>query len=115
MQLELRGKRLLNKRTKKVLLSHVERATSPAALAKGLMGRKKLSPGAGFLLVFPTPSRQGIWMFGMRFAIDIIFLDAAMKVIHIVRGAQPLSLDPRTWKIYRAPKKALYVLEVPFY
>ncbi|MGA2715013.1 MAG: DUF192 domain-containing protein, partial [Bryobacteraceae bacterium] len=47
---------------------------------KGLLGKIRLKPDDGIWLV---PSR-GIHTIGMLFAIDLIYLDAANRVIHMV-------------------------------
>src|SRR5580693_5648302 len=57
---------------------------------KGLLGRVRLKPDDGIWL---TPSR-GIHTIGMLFAIDLIYLDAANRVIHLVEHLGPLRISP---------------------
>jgi uncharacterized membrane protein (UPF0127 family) len=57
---------------------------------KGLLGRIKLKPDDGIWLV---PSR-GIHTIGMLFAIDLIYLDAANRVIHLVEHMGPFRISP---------------------
>lgn len=52
---------------------------------KGLLGRKELAPGDG-LWIKPCNS---VHTFGMRFPIDVVFLDRNMQVVSIVRGVRP--------------------------
>ena len=77
--------------------------------ALGLMFRKNPTP---LLIVFPWESRHAIWMLFMRFSIDLVFLDSHNKVVTIHEGIKPISLDPRTWRIYRPEKPAKYALEL---
>ena len=76
------------------------------ARLRGLLGRKRLEPGACLLFV---PSRGGrlaasTHTLGMRFAIGIIWLDAELRVIDS-RLAQP-------WIIAHVPRApARYYLE----
>jgi uncharacterized protein len=51
-----------------------EVATSSQKLAKGLMGRAPLSDDQGMLFVYDEPSSPPIWMKGMTFPIDIVWI-----------------------------------------
>jgi uncharacterized protein len=67
----------------------------------GLLNRKVLAPGEGLLL----DRCYGIHTIGMRFPIDVLFLD---KELHVMRAVQ--ALPPfRTCVV----KHAVYVLELP--
>jgi uncharacterized membrane protein (UPF0127 family) len=57
---------------------------------KGLLGRITLKPDDGIWL---TPSR-GIHTIGMLFAVDLIYLDAAGKVIHLIENLGPFRISP---------------------
>jgi uncharacterized membrane protein (UPF0127 family) len=57
---------------------------------KGLLGRIGLEPDDGIWLV---PSR-GIHTIGMLFAIDVVYLDAANRVIHLVEHLGPFRISP---------------------
>jgi uncharacterized protein len=57
---------------------------------KGLLGRVRLKPDDGIWLI---PSR-GIHTIGMLFAIDVIYLDAANRVIHLVENMGPFRVSP---------------------
>jgi len=57
---------------------------------KGLLGRIRLKPDDGIWLV---PS-CGIHTIGMLFAIDLIYLDAANRVIHLVEHLGPFRISP---------------------
>jgi uncharacterized membrane protein (UPF0127 family) len=63
----------------------VERADSFWRRGIGLLGRTGLPEGAALWIV-PCHS---IHMFGMRFALDLIFLDASLRVVNVVRNVRP--------------------------
>jgi uncharacterized membrane protein (UPF0127 family) len=67
----------------------------------GLLGRKELAQGEGLLI----DRCYGIHTFGMRFAIDILFLDKDLRVLKPVPA-----LPPQRTCIVR---KAVYALELP--
>lgn len=75
----------------------------------GLSGRASLQPGRGMLFVFPADGNWGIWMKEMQFSIDIIWTDAAGKVVAIHSG-----ISPETYPaVFYPNNNTRYVLEVP--
>lgn len=52
---------------------------------RGLLGRGPLDPGMGMLIV---PSRA-VHMYGMRYPIDVAFLDDEAEVVTMYRGLAP--------------------------
>lgn len=104
---------IINKTRGTVLCKTHEVADTPWKRTKGLMFRKALPKNHGLLMVFDPPSRPGIWMFGMRFPIDIVFLDFNKRVIKIVENARPLGLSWKTWRVYFPPMSVGYVFELP--
>ncbi len=86
-----------------------ETAKSPCKQAVGLgfSGKRR-----SMLFLFPFERKWEFWMFGMRYGLDIIFIDRKKRVIE-VQEAAPLSLNPKTWKLYVPKEKCEYVLEVP--
>lgn len=87
----------------------VELAQTPFAWEKGLSGRKKLASDRGMLFVFPQTSRQAMWMKGMKFPLDIIWI-AGDKVVDIAPEIKPAFLEPPSVYLPRLP--ARLVLEV---
>ena len=61
---------------------------------RGLLGRERLEPGEGAYIV-PT---QWVHMFGMKFAIDIAFLDGDGRVLHIHHSIKPNRLSRIVWR-----------------
>lgn len=77
--------------------------------SKGLSNTTQLKPYTGMWFLFSKEDKYGFWMKDMNYPIDIIWIDASLSVVHIVRNAQPDSYPA----IFTPTKKALYVLEVP--
>lgn len=94
-----------------VILENVEVAESIWKKTKGLMFRKGLPKNSGMLFNFDDESKPGFWMFGMRFPIDIIYLDMDMKIVDIKHNVRPMGISPRSWRIYYPEKTVRYVLE----
>jgi uncharacterized protein len=51
----------------------------------GLAFRRSVPPGTGLLL----PRCRSVHTFGMRFALDLVWLDAAGEVVRVDRGVPP--------------------------
>jgi uncharacterized membrane protein (UPF0127 family) len=84
------------------LASEVQLADTPNARRVGLLKHDKLAPGQG-LWIYPT---QGIHTFGMRFPIDVLFIDRQMRVKRIYHKLAPFRLTSLVWS-------AQSVLELP--
>lgn len=65
-----------------VLATTVELAVDSASRKRGLLGRVGLAPGHALVI---APS-NGVHTFGMRFAIDIIFVARDGRVVKIARA-----------------------------
>lgn len=85
-------------------------AESEAARQKGLSGRKKINQDQGMLFVFTRNEPQSIWMKGMRFPLDIIWLDKDKKAIWIKENAEPC--EEGNCEIFTSDKDAKFVLEI---
>lgn len=70
----------------------------------GLLG-KQSSWASAQCALWIIPSR-GVHMFGMRFPIDVVFLDCNHLVIHIHENLRP-------WQVSRVIRSAHSVLELP--
>lgn len=81
--------------------SRVQTAAGFTSRFIGLLNRRYLEDSEALLL------RPGgsIHTFGMRFGIDVLFLDRQMRILKIVRRLQP-------WRLALAPRKTRSVLEV---
>jgi uncharacterized membrane protein (UPF0127 family) len=79
---------IVNERTGRVLASTVEVARTSAARRRGLLGRRGLPREAALVL-----SRcNAVHTIGMRFPIDVAFVDASGRVRKIVRELAPWRL-----------------------
>lgn len=67
---------------------NVEVADTAAERSKGLSDRASLAEDAGMLFVFPEPKKYQFWMKGMKFPLDLIFIQNS-KVVDIIKGATP--------------------------
>jgi uncharacterized protein len=91
-----------NANTGVVIASALEIAATRRARRRGLMGRAALAPGSALWIV---PSR-GVHTCGMRFAIDVVALDARGVVVDVVT-------DLRPWRLRLPRPGTLGVLELP--
>jgi uncharacterized membrane protein (UPF0127 family) len=93
---------LRNPRTGAVLADRVERAATPLARLRGLLGRRSLPEGQA-LIIEPCTS---IHTFFMRFAIDAAFLSRDLRVVRAISILKP-------WRATRFYLRAAMVLELP--
>jgi uncharacterized membrane protein (UPF0127 family) len=79
-------------------------------IIKGLVIKNQLKENEGMLFVYQLPAKYTFSMRGMKFPIDIIWLDNARKVIHIEHSLEPCPSDIDCPKFIPSAA-ALYVLE----
>lgn len=84
----------------------VEIADTPAERTRGLGYRDRLCTDCGMLFVFDTPNRHSFWMKGMRFPLDLVFIDGD-RVLSVERRVA--ADDPR---VFTPPAPVTAVLEV---
>lgn len=89
------------------ILVKAEVVKTDTRIEKGLAGRENLLRGRGMLFQMPDNDIQHFWMKGMKFPIDIIWIENG-RVIGCEKNIQPT--DER---IFSSPSDAGYVLEVP--
>ena len=98
---------VFNRDRESFLALRVARADTLLKRLKGLLGRIRLNPVDGIWLV---PS-QGIHTIGMLFAIDVIYLDGANRVIHLIEHLGPFRISPirmRCASILELSSRAIY-------
>jgi uncharacterized membrane protein (UPF0127 family) len=88
----------------------LELAADPAARAQGYMGREKVGPREGMLFLFEQPARHAFWMKNCRVSLDIVWLDAALRVVDIARERPPCPEDGPCAEVVPL-ESASYVLE----
>ena len=84
------------------LAANVRLADTPRSRRIGLLQHEALEPGEG-LWIYPT---QAIHTFGMRFPIDVAFLDPLLRVKRVYHRLAPFRLTSLVWG-------ARSVLELP--
>jgi uncharacterized membrane protein (UPF0127 family) len=91
-----------------------ELSNEPEERSIGLGYRDGLTPGTGMLFVFPEAEEHTFWMYGMRFCLDIIWIEDGM-----VKGAaksacpSPVITPVDDLPRFASPGAVQYVLEVP--
>jgi len=86
----------------------LERVSSPQDIERGLSGRLSMPEDQGMLFIFDEPGKQCFWMKGMKFALDIIWLDEYKKVVTLKESVQPDSYPDS----FCPSALAQYVIEV---
>lgn len=81
----------------------------PEARAKGLSGRNSLAANKGMLFIFPDDGIYGFWMKDMLFPIDIVWISADKRVVHVDSGVSPITYP----RVFEPPLPVRYVLELP--
>jgi uncharacterized protein len=94
--------RVVNSRRDKELGSRIALANGWLSRLRGMIGARAPQPGEGLLL---TPC-SSVHMYGMRFPLDVAFLDRAGKVVAMYPSLAPQS---RT----RWHRDAAHALELP--
>ncbi len=94
--------RAVNRSRNAVLVENGEVADTAWTRLRGLLGHKPLQPGEGLLL----RGEKAIHTVGMGFAIDVLFLDRAGCVKHLIPTMVPLRASPFV-------SAAVNVLELP--
>ena len=84
-------------------------ADTPLEREQGLSGTTGLSDSEGMFFIFDRDDQHSFWMKDMAYAIDIIWISAAKKVVYIEKGVAPDTFP----HAFTPPTPARYVLEVP--
>ncbi|MDP8566392.1 DUF192 domain-containing protein [Methylophilus aquaticus] len=92
---------VIHESTQSVLVTDLKRADSFFKRLIGLMFTRELAQSHGLLI---SPCQQIHTQF-MHYAVDVMFLDANNKVLHIERAMKP-------WRFSKFHKQAKHVLEV---
>ena len=60
---------------------------TPVPRARGLSGREALAPSRAMWFDMGLAAPATFWMRGMRFPIDIVWVDAGLRVVHVTHEA----------------------------
>ncbi len=82
--------RVFNRSRNLVIVTDGEIAANLWTRFVGLMGRRELADGYGLLL----RNESAIHTFGMRVAIDVVYLDARGKILRTTEAMPPARLGP---------------------
>lgn len=82
--------RILNRTRGRVVAERAVAARRPWERARGLLGRSQLAEGEG-LFIDPC---NWIHSFGMRFPIDVVYLDREGRVVHLTVAQKVNRLGP---------------------
>jgi len=99
----------LKKATNDSIVAHldIEIADDAYQTETGLMYRKSMAPSQGMLFIFDDEIVRYFYMKNTEFALDIIYINSAKKIVSIQKNAKPLD---ETSLPSEGP--VLYVLEV---
>lgn len=86
----------------------LETVSTPEQLQQGLSGRPSLDQNQGMLFDFSRAGEQCMWMKDMKFAIDIIWLNAEKKVVDVEEVVRPETYPDS----FCSDEDATYVIEV---
>ena len=78
---------------------------------KGLMFKKAMTDSEAMLFIFPEEGRYSFWMMNMRIALDIIWIDRALRIVDMRTNLAPCADGP--CESVLPGSNAHYVLEVP--
>ncbi|MDQ2766457.1 MAG: DUF192 domain-containing protein, partial [Gemmatimonadota bacterium] len=67
----------------------IELAADDDTREKGLMFRDRLPDGTGMLFVFPQPGDFPFWMKNTLIPLDMIWIDADHRIVHIAHDVPP--------------------------
>jgi uncharacterized membrane protein (UPF0127 family) len=88
----------------------LEVAADDLARQRGYMGREKIGPREGMIFVFDDTGRHSFWMKDCKVALDMVWLDASLRVVWVAPDRTPCPASGDCPSI-APPIPARYVLE----
>jgi uncharacterized membrane protein (UPF0127 family) len=88
-------------------------ADTPAARSAGLSNREELRDIDGLLLKWDRPGRHPIWMAGMRFPLDLLWIDGDGRVLAVLANVPPCRVEPCPLYEPEGTADSVAVLELP--
>jgi len=91
----------------------VEVADTPETRAEGLADRDSLAHDSGMLFDLGSAGTTSFWMKGMRFPLDMVWIDANQRVVGVTGNVPPPRGSPaEQLPLYPSPDSTRYVLEL---
>lgn len=78
----------------------------------GMMYRDSLAKDRGMLFYNTRPSYQAYWMHNCKIPLDIVWMDAAKKVVEIAHNAEPCLKPAKECPQYGGHQMSQFVLEL---
>jgi len=72
----------------------VEVASDEETRSQGLMYRDQLAENRGMIFLFQQPGEYPFWMKNTLIPLDMIWMDAQHRIVHIAHDVQPCKADP---------------------
>jgi len=88
----------------------LEVAADEGSRARGYMGRDRIGAREGMIFVFDEDARHAFWMKDCKTSIDMVWLDANLRVVWIAKRQQPCPADGDCPSV-APPAPARFVLE----
>lgn len=89
----------------------VEVAVTAEEQVRGLSGRPGLAPGTGMLFLYPAPGLRSMWMLGMRFPLDFLWIRGG-RIVDLFEEVPPPT-PGQALRTVASPEPAQAILEVP--
>ena len=82
--------------------------------AAGLSGRDSLAEGTGMWFAYPAVGQPSFWMRDMRFPVDLVWVDASLRVVAVTHQAPspPAGATVDDLPLYSPGAPIMYVLEI---
>ena len=81
-------------------------------LLRGMMYRESLAPDRGMLFIYAKPATFKYWMFRVKIPLDIIWLDAAKRIVEVSANTPPCLGEARDCPSYGGNFESQFVLEI---
>ena len=85
----------------------IEVSETETERVRGLAGRESIPKNHGMLFIFPESDYHAIWMKGMLFSLDVVWLNRHSEVVHIEKNISPNTFP----KSFRPSKQSRYIIE----
>ncbi|HVN05071.1 MAG TPA: DUF192 domain-containing protein [Bryobacteraceae bacterium] len=91
---------------------HAEVEIDPIDMQKGMMFRDALPQGHGMLFMHDKPGMYPYWMFQVKIPLDMLWMDAAHRIVEISADTPPCKTKASLCPNYGGHEEAEFVLEL---